>query len=168
MAAAGVRELSSTSAKTAHEHRVSWTAAGADEAFLWLDRNRNGVVDSGSELFGNATTLMSGKRASNGFEALAELDANHDGVIDQSDPMWSQLLLWWDLNHDGASQANEVLPVSSSRMVAISLTYHWSGRRDSYGNTFRYEARVWLASANTHGAEPQIKPLYDIFFVPVK
>jgi hypothetical protein len=140
--------------------RTTWTAAGADEAFLWLDRNHNAVVDSRIELLGNATVLMNGRRAANGFEALKEFDANRDGVINASDPIWGDLMLWRDLNHDGVSQRDEIQPIASSRVAAISLDYHWTGRQDSHGNMFRYESRVWLGS--------QPRPVYDIFFVPVE
>lgn len=140
--------------------RITWTAPGADEAFLWLDRNHNGLVDSGAELFGNATLLMSGRHAANGFEALKEFDDNHDGVIDASDTIWRNLMLWCDRNHDGISQPAEIEPIASSSITAISLDYHWTGRRDLSGNTFRYESRVWL--------ESQPRPVYDIFFLRVR
>src|SRR4051812_19872847 len=87
-----------------HPRPMGWTAAGADEAFLWLDRNNNGKVTSGAELFGNFTPLQNGQLARNGFEALRELDTNNDGVIDERDPIWSRLMLWRDLNHNGISE----------------------------------------------------------------
>src|SRR5205823_12603124 len=63
-----------------HVRRIGWTAAGAEEAFLCLDRNGDGQITNGSELFGNATPLKDGSLADNGFQALADFDDNHDGV----------------------------------------------------------------------------------------
>jgi hypothetical protein len=148
-----------------HPLLMGWTAAGADEAFLWLDRNHNGKVTSGAELFGNFTPLENGQMAKNGFEALAELDANHDGVIDDRDPIWSQLMLWRDLNHNGISEPNEIGPLSASDVTAIDLHYHWTGRHDSWGNTFRYESLVSIQNGPGHGVRKQ--PVYDVFFVSV-
>ena len=144
--------------------RIGWTAAGADEAFLWLDRNGNGRVDNGAELFGTATPLQNGPIARNGFEALRELDSNGDGVIDASDAAWPQLMLWRDLNHDGRSDPGEITPIATSGVVALSLTYHWTGRPDKWGNAFRYESVVWLDEGRGH---KRAKPVYDIFFVAV-
>ena len=144
--------------------RIGWTAAGADEAFLALDRNGNGQIDSGAELFGNATPLQNGQRAANGFLALLQYDDNHDGVIDEKDAIWSLLVLWRDQNHDGVSQPWEITPVRDSALKAISLRYHWAGRRDASGNMFRYESQVLIANGD---GKPTPRPVYDIFFVPV-
>ncbi len=148
-----------------HPLRMGWTAAGADEAFLWLDRNHNGKVTSGTELFGNFTPLRNGQLAKNGFEALRELDANNDGVIDERDPVWSRLMLWRDLNHNGISEPNEIAPLDGSGVYAIDLNYHWTGRHDSWGNAFRYESVVSMTNRGGHGIHQ--RPVYDIFFVSV-
>lgn len=147
-----------------HPRPMGWTAAGANEAFLWLDRNHNGTVTSGAELFGNFTPLQNGQRAKNGFEALREFDANGDGVIDERDPIWSQLMLWRDLNHNGISEPNEIVPIAGSGVTSIDLHDHWSGRRDTSGNLFKYESLVSITDSSGHTVR---KPVYDIFFAPV-
>jgi hypothetical protein len=144
---------------------MGWTATGADEAFLWLDRNHNGRVTSGAELFGNFTPLQNGQLAKNGFDALAEYDANHDGVINDSDPIWSKLLLWRDLNHNGISEPSEISPLDASDVSAIDLHYHWTGRHDQWGNAFRYDSLISISNRSGHGMRKQ--PVYDIFFVSV-
>jgi hypothetical protein len=148
-----------------HPPLIGWTAEGRDEAFLWLDRNHNGRVTSGAELFGNFTPLKSGALAKNGFEALAEFDANHDGIIDDHDPVWSQLQLWRDLNHNGISDDGESTPLAGSQVTSMELRYHWTGRHDNWGNTFRYEALISVVNPSGHGTSK--KPAYDIFFVSV-
>jgi hypothetical protein len=142
-------------------HKIGWTEAGADEAFLWLDRNGNGVADNGAELFGNATPLKNGVRAANGFVALAEFDDNGDHVIDAHDAVWSALRLWRDVNHDGVCQPSEVSALALSGLTAIGIDHHWTGRIDSSGNVFRYEGKFWSGRASSP------KPLYDIFFVRI-
>jgi len=142
--------------------RIGWTAAGADEAFLCLDRDHDGRITSGAELFGNATPLANGMPAQNGFLALAEYDDNHDGVIDERDRIWGELLLWRDLNHDGISQPSELTSVVGSGLAAISLDYRWTGRRDPTRNLFKYESKVWMMNP---GGQATPRPVYDIFFV---
>ena len=144
--------------------RIGWTQPNADEAFLCLDRNGNGTIDDGSELFGTATRLKNGARAQNGFVALAEYDSDGNGVIDERDAICPHLLLWRDLNHDGISQPSELIPAAASTLKSISLNNHWSGRRDAWGNLFRYQGAVRIA--NNHGNVME-QPLYDIFFVTV-
>jgi len=145
--------------------RIGWTAAGSDEAFLCRDRNRNGSIDDGAELFGTATLLQNGQRAANGFVALAQYDENGDGVIDGRDSVWRELLLWRDRNHDGISQPSELEWLATNAITAISTMCHWTGHTDRSGNTFRYEATVWTSN---NGAQVTPRPVYDIFFVSVR
>lgn len=122
--------------------RVSWSTAGSSIGFLVLDVSGNGVIDDGSEMFGDNTRLPSGDAAPNGFVALAQHDANHDGFIDRFDPVWQQLRLWIDTNHNGVSEAAELLTMSSTGVSALDLRHHWTGGRDRYGNLYRYQAKL--------------------------
>jgi hypothetical protein len=136
---------------------IAWTEPNGNVGFLALDRNGNGTIDSGAELFGDSTILTDGARALNGFEALADLDANHDGRIDASDPAWQQLLLWLDTNHDGSSTAEEIVSIPSSGVSAISTDYQRSGKKDRFGNELRYKGEFRLGEA--------WRTCYDVFLV---
>jgi hypothetical protein len=129
-------------AATGKARQTAWTRAGSTNAFLVLDRNGNGVIDSGLELFGNVTQQPSSSEP-NGFLALAVYDNNGDGVIDINDAIWSQLRLWQDTNHDGISQPGELHTLESLGVASISLQYKDDGKYvDLYGNQFRYRAKV--------------------------
>jgi hypothetical protein len=128
--------------------RVSWTDRRSGDAFLARDRNSNGVIDDGGELFGNVSPQPDSERR-NGFHALAMFDeeeagGNADGVISGEDAASVLLLLWTDSNHDGVSQRDEIVSFLE-HLREIDLTYVESQRADRHGNLFRLKSMVRLA-----------------------
>jgi hypothetical protein len=97
---------------------TGWIAA--DDGLLVLDRNGNGLIDNGTELFGDATPLPDGTTAADGFAALAPLDANGDGSVDAADPQFADLRLWRDLDQDAATDAGELHPLASLGIARAS------------------------------------------------
>lgn len=102
--------------------------------WLALDRNGNGKIDDGGELFGSATLLASGEAAANGFVALRELDSNLDGRVDAADEQWDRILVWSDVNSDRVSTVNELRTAAQREVVAIELGYTVEHRCDARGN----------------------------------
>ncbi|MDK4629551.1 iron-regulated protein FrpC, partial [Kingella kingae] len=100
---------------------TGWISAG--DGLLVRDLNGNGLIDNGSELFGNNTRLANGQNAAHGYAALAELDSNHDNLINQADELFSSLKVWQDINQDGISQSNELFTLQALGIQSLNLEH---------------------------------------------
>jgi hypothetical protein len=130
---------------------------------LALDRNGNGRINNGLELFGNFTQQPPSD-IPNGFLALAVFDTpanggNGDGNIDASDQVYSLLRLWQDGNHNGISESSELLTLSQVGLLRLELQYQAVNFTDGAGNVVRYRGRTHFQSA------PQIRTAWDISLV---
>jgi hypothetical protein len=117
-----------------HPLDTAWPSA----PWLALDRDGNGTIDSGAELFGNHTLLADGRLARGGFESLAALDANRDGVIDDADPDFAKLVLWGD-----------AITPASAQIQSISLASTLELRCDEARNCEGERASVKLRDGRT-------------------
>jgi hypothetical protein len=147
--------------------RVSWTQANAQNGWLALDLNHDGKIDNGQELFGNAMPSPGPAGTRLGFKALAVYDAkryggNGDGVIDAKDAIYSRLRIWVDKNHNGLTDAGELITLQQAGLKSISLDYTQIPYTDIFGNQFRYRAKVTWANPKDKGAQQWA---YDVVLV---
>lgn len=127
---------------------TSWI--GTEDGFLVLDRNGNGKIDNGNELFGDQVTLKNGEKSSSGFEALEEFDENKDGLIDENDSEFANLKVWIDSNHNGISESNELKNLSALGIVSIGLNFMESNVTDAEtGTLIARTAVVTFSGAKT-------------------
>jgi len=140
---------------------VGWTT-GKDDAFLALDRNGDGVINSGVELFGNHSPLANGVAAENGFEALAEFDRDRNGRIDERDPLFARLELWRDRNGDGLSQSDELSPLAAAGISWIGVEYMSAEEVDQNGNATRQRATYGYREKES--GEEKLDIVIDVWF----
>ena len=106
---------------------TGWLKGGinSDGLLVW-DKNNNGKIDNGSELFGidfvkeikaDGTKV----KAKHGFDALNSLDSNQDGIFDNKDNKFNQIKVWQDKNQDGVSQASELKTLAQHGITSIKL-----------------------------------------------
>ncbi|PIT07937.1 hypothetical protein [Snodgrassella communis] len=120
-----------------------------NDGLLVLDLNGNGIIDNGSELFGNNTILPDGSKASNGFEALKQYDSNGDGVINHLDDIWSKLRVWQDQTADGITQQGELHRLDELGITSIDLHYKESDYVDNSNNSHKQQSTVTWKDGKT-------------------
>ena len=146
-------------------HRISWTSANSDDAWLVLDRNANGLVDSSKEMFGNMTEQPVSNEK-NGFLALAEFDkaangGNGDGRINGQDTIFRFVAIM--AGHESQRRVGSGRNVSNCPRLdvrAIDLDYKQSRKMDEHGNQFKYRAKVRDAQGASVG-----RWAWDVFLV---
>ena len=135
------------------------------DGLLAIDRNHDGQINSGAELFGSGTTLANGAKAADGWAALAGLDTNADGVINAMDAQFADLRVWRDADGDGVTDAGELVSLQDAGIASIGLAHDGSVTAQN-GNLLMGQAVVthtdgsttqmtdaWLATEKLSGVE---------------
>jgi hypothetical protein len=129
--------------------KISTGWVGSGDGLLAMDRNGNGTIDDGSELFGSATKLADGSNARTGYEALAALDTNGDGKLDSKDAAFGDLRVWVDANADGVSQAGELSSLKDRGITSLDLNAQ-KGTQTNNGNWVGLVSSFETADGQTH------------------
>lgn len=149
-------------------------------AFLAFDRNGNGTIDNVDELFGNNTLDRDGTShaSTNGFEALGQYDgvrppeggskdvglwvldtAARDHYIDRDDAIYERLSLWFDENHNGVSEPDELVPLARSGVAKIDVEFTPQLEVDDFGN-------VTLQRSYVMTEQGVRRIIFDLWFAP--
>ncbi len=126
--------------------QIAWTEAGADRAFLALDRNSNGKIDNGTELIGSYTVpdIPLGLNALTSLNQGGPSTPKRGPSVTLGDPLYNKLLLWRDTNHNGISERSELRP-ASELISHVGL----GGRKPPKGET---SYKVPLLGVSTYNA----------------
>ena len=135
------------------KERTSWTES--TDGLLALDKNQDGIINNGSELFGNYTKLANGTNAKNGFEALSQYDLNKDNIIDNKDSIYAHLKVWSDANSDGISTSDELKTLQELNISQINLASTKTSTSEAYN---------MISDSSTFTQNGQTKTINDVWF----
>ena len=150
------------------------TATGwvkADDGLLVVDRNGDGIINDGTELFGDSTLLADGTKAKDGYAALREFDSNGDGRVDAQDKHFNQLRVWRDLNQDGICQTNELFTLEQVGVKALNLDNKNTNTNLGNGNTLAQSGSYETTDGRTHAMGDvnfEHKPVFSEYTEEVK
>ena len=120
--------------------KISWVSG--QDGILVLDRNNNGIIDNGLELFGENTVTSEGTNAHGGIDALSDLDNNNDGIIDANDSQFSNLKF---LKADGT-----LVSLQDAGISQIILQYDKISNADEHGNVMVKSASFVKTDGSVH------------------
>ncbi len=100
-----------------YAERTGWL--GADDGFLFLDKNNNHKLDGLSELV--QVTPAKAKANLKHLATLSLLDSNRDDIVDKRDQRFHRLKIWRDLNGDGAGNADEIYSMDKLGILSLSV-----------------------------------------------
>ena len=102
-----------------------------EDGVLVIDKNNDGKIDNGNEVFGDNYVKLNGRKAKNGFEALADLDSNGDGKITSADGEFDNIKV---LKGNG-----ELVSLDELGIVSINLNKTEVNKEDGNKNVLVYE-----------------------------
>lgn len=138
---------------------TGWIKPGT--GLLAVDRNFNGKIDDGTELFGEYTPLPLGDTTADGFQAMQAWDLNHDGQLSAADgPIWSLLRVWQDTNMNGVTDPGELSSLSDLGIRSISTLS--DGRYQDLRNGNHIEGYGTFQRDAAHGGKTG--QLADVYF----
>ncbi len=140
---------------------TGWVSA--DDGFIVLDRNGNGTIDTGAELFGVDTVKADGSLATDGFDALSDLDSNGDAVFDAKDTEFANVKIWQDLDQDGISDPGELTSLTDAGIVSIDLNAE-SGNVNLGNGNVQSAAAVHLTVDGTEGTTANLDLAHSPFY----
>jgi len=133
-----------------------WGWVGGNDGLLVMDRNGDGIINDGRELFGAGTVLANGKQGADGFTAMRQEDTNHDGKLDANDLHFKDLRVWVDANHDGKTDAGELKTLADLGIVEMNLGAK-TGTEVDNGNLLGLVSDYKKSDGSTHA-------LTDVWF----
>nr|WP_318381956.1 calcium-binding protein [uncultured Enterobacter sp.] len=132
---------------------TGWVAA--DDGLLVLDKNANGLIETGNELFGNNSQLSDGTLAGNGYQALRDHDSNQDGVLNREDKIWQRMQVWQDKNGNAQVDEGELLSMEDAGIAAIDTRYTTSKFIDDQGNAHKQNGTI-TKTDGSHAASADV------------
>lgn len=125
---------------------IPFVAPGS--GLLALDRNGDGKILDGSELFGPTT--------GNGFSELAGLDDDNNGWIDEKDTFFNKLMLWIkDADGNDSYQSLKDAGVGAIALASIQTSYAFKDRQNELLGVLK-QAGLYLKESGEVGSMQQI------------